>query len=49
MFLDALNKIKNTNNKGDNKKVQKSSSFQGINANKNNILQNNKKNILFNK
>ena len=43
MFLDALNKIKNINNKGDNKKVQKSSSFQGINANTNNILQNNKK------
>ena len=43
MFLDALNKIKNRNNKCDNKKVQKSSSFQGINANTNNILQNNKK------
>ena len=38
IFLDALHEIKN-----ENKKIQKCSSFKGINTNKNNILNNNKK------
>ena len=43
MFVNDLHKLKNINQKNKKKKIQKSMSFKGININRNNIINNNKK------